>query len=359
LTPIAAPAASVGDAPPRRAAARGGIVGAAALGLVVVGASVAWIATGPGPATPTPTPPPTATRFGADAGERLVRLRDLLVRGLLSKRLPDGSWSPRGAGEGVDKALTTEATALAVAGLAAARRTGAEGKDLSDAIAGGRALLLARQTPTGSFGAPQKRNWGTEVVTLSAAVLALTLAGNGADSAALDRAGEALTHQASLGMFPGGWPRGIAVRAADALRRTGHLGALGGDLTTAVRIQDPPGPLRDARDFRVAEALARRVREGADASDPFPGEILAKCVAAGWEWGGEQTDLDSWAMMAWLAARTAGGDAWFVGVLGGLERAPDEAGAIPGEFYEYPVSRTACALLVLYEGWTPAAGNGP
>jgi hypothetical protein len=73
-------------------------------------------------------------------------------------------------------------------------------------------------------------------------------------------------------------------------------------------------------------------------------------VEARASWGEDRTDLYSWLLRAWLAARLEGGDAWFGAVLPELERAPGAEGWIPGDFYGYPASRTACALLILLEG---------
>ena len=112
-----------------------------------------------------------------------------------------------------------------------------------------------------------------------------------------------------------------------------------------------PQTQRDCHDPRVAAALAAVFRGGiGSAAAQPPSEILAACLDGPLEWGGEQTDLGSWLLRAWLAARVPGGGAWYRQALPLLEAAPDGAGVIGGHFYGNPTSRTACALLVLYEG---------
>jgi hypothetical protein len=60
--------------------------------------------------------------------------------------------------------------------------------------------------------------------------------------------------------------------------------------------------------------------------------------------------MGSWVQQAWLAARLPDGPAWFANALVELAKAPGESGAVEGDYYGDPVSRTAGLLLVLWEG---------
>jgi hypothetical protein len=130
---------------------------------------------------------------------------------------------------------------------------------------------------------------------------------------------------------------------------SGRGAAFGPEPLEAVQTREA-GSVRDARDSRVAEALARAIRGRGQPTDGYAEEILAKVVEDGVEWGEDRTDLASWCLRAWLASRVEGGDAWFRAALPALERAPAADGVIPGRYYWHPTARTAAALLILLEG---------
>jgi hypothetical protein len=347
LTPISVP-------PPR--SSRAAVAASVALAVCVAGASALVFFGEPGaPPAPTPSPTParrptgTEPRFGAGTKPRLEALRDVLARGLLERRLPDGTWKP--SQPRVEDVHVTETTALAAAGLASARWMGSKLPGLEEAIRGSKEVLLRRQAEDGSFGALKKGATRDRAYSaLSASILALALAADPADGPALDRAGEALRRQWTLGPPTDFWTRALSVQAILALVGTGHRQSLG-DEPRALINRDEPGGKVDHRDLYVAEAFCRVVR--GDDADGFPARVGAVVVESGAEWGGERTDLTSWLMRAWLCARIPGGDLWFEKALPGLEAGARPGGGLETDFYGDPVSRTGCALLLLLEGYAP------
>ncbi len=301
----------------------------------------------PGKEAARPVEPP---RFGAGTEARVAALANRLTAGLLSLGGADGRFSPRPGDQSLDPLEEVEATGMAIAGLAAAKRLGEPAPALDGAIDRACRWLGARQKEDGGFGqAMQPQNRALPVSAAGAATFGVVLAGRKADGAFLDRAAGFLRYQADAGRLPDGWTRALVAMAALGLIETGHAAGLGDDPWAVVQTRDI-GTVRDARDQRVAEALARAIRARGGAADAVPSEVLAKVVDEGFEWGGDRTDMASWAMRAWLASRTPGGDRWFVGILAPLETAPDAGGVVQGDFYGYPVSRTASALLILLEG---------
>jgi hypothetical protein len=300
-------------------------------------------------------PPDLGPPFGPGTLPRLRALRDRLVQGLLSLQAEDGGYVPDPDDPDLDAIAKTEATAMALAGLAAARLTYlGERKDttaIDAAIARAKARVLAAQTKGGDFGAPRRPSRATIVATLSAALLGLVLVSDPADADAVAAARGALASEAVLGPVQHPWPRAVAAYAALGLFATGRLTGDGVSLETLIPTGELP-KTRDAADARVVEAFVRRARRLDGGPDGFPAQIVAKSVQIGGSWGGERTDMYSWCMRAWLAARAEGGRAWFATVLPGLEAAPNDAGVVLGDLYGDPVSRTACALLILFEGWT-------
>jgi hypothetical protein len=301
-----------------------------------------------GPRRPTGKDP----RFGADLRPSAERLRDRLVSGLLSLRRPDGTWHPRPGHPLSQEVHVNEATASALAGLCAARWTGSKDPALPEAIRKARETLAARQELDGTFGAPTRAQTRDRLISaLSFAILGFALAGDPSDGPVLERAGEALRHQMALGAALDYWTRALSIQAILALVGTGHGASLGPEPRSLIDRKAPPDPPR-CRDDHVAEAFARLVRE--DVADGYPERIAALCAEPGPEWGEERTDLYAWLMRAWVAARTQdGGGDWFRKAVEALEEAPNGRGVIQGDFYGDPVSRTACALLILLEGWTP------
>jgi hypothetical protein len=214
-----------------------------------------------------------------------------------------------------------------------------------------RARLTARQSASGGFGGDSKPGRGRAASAVACAVLALSLGKDPADGPALERAAQTLVSLSEMGPLPGGWVQGFTTRAMALLVQDGRKDLLGPD-PIAVIPSRPVGLARDARDPRVSEAFASAVREALGAPpSTLPDEILAKVLDEGVEWSGAQTDVGSMTLQAWLAARRTGGNRWFAEFLPVIERAISPDGTVPGEYYGYPVSRTACALLILWEGW--------
>jgi hypothetical protein len=289
-------------------------------------------------------------RFGNDLLPLAERLRDRLVSGLLSLRRPDGTWHPSPGNPRMQEVHVNEATATALAGLCAARWIQSKDPGLADAIREARATLAARQAEDGTFGAPSRAASRDRLMSaLSFAILGFALAGDVSDAPVLERAGTALRHQLTLGPAVDYWTRALSVQAILALVGTGHGGVLGPEPRALVdRKELTTKP--QCRDDHVAEAFARLVRR--DTADGYPERIADLCADPGPEWGEERTDLYAWLMRAWVASRSEdGGREWFRKALLALEEAPSGRGVVLGEFYGDPVSRTACVLLILLEGW--------
>jgi hypothetical protein len=340
--PVLAPVAPSEPSP--RRASRWGTAFAAGLAAVVLVFSILLLR---GRIVPAHDLGPS--RFGPGTERRIDALRDRLASGLLALREPDGHWVPRRLDPSVEPVHEAEATAFGLAGLAAARRLGSRVAGIPDAIDGARAWLRKNQHPDGGFGGTVRGGRAMGILAVSTAILGWTLADDAADEDVALAAAGRLEHEVSLGELPDGWTRGVATMAILALASIGRGGAFGDDPLAAVRVR-ATGTLRDTRDPRVAEAFARIVHARGGATDAFPGEILEKAIEAKPEWGDDRTDLYSWVLRAWLASRVAGGDRWFAATLPELEKAPGPDGAIPGDFYGFPASRTACALLILLEG---------
>jgi hypothetical protein len=327
----------------RRRALRWGTPLAAGLAAVVAVGSVLLLSRGDD------VPARGPSRFGAGTEGRIEALRDRLAAGLLSLREPDGHWVPKRGDPSVEPVHEAEATAFGLAGLAAARRMGSRVPGIPAAIDAARSWLRANQHPDGGFGGTARGGRAMGILAVSTAILGWVLAADPADRDVLDAAAGRLAHEVSLGPLPAGWTRGVATMAILALAGTRRGTAFGDDPLGRIETR-AAGSVRDARDPRVAEALAQVVAARGGATDAFPREILERAIESRAEWGEDRTDLYSWVLRAWLASRIEGGNRWFEAVLPELEKAPDAAGAVPGDFYGYPASRTACALLILLEG---------
>ncbi len=299
-----------------------------------------------------PPVPEIVSAFGPGTRPRVGALRDRLVLGLLSLRTPDGDWSPRPTDVDVDPLERREVTALAVAALAAARRMGSPVPTLDEAVLSGKAeLFRLRRRGRGSEAPPVDPSRNLKIRGMACNVLAMSLANDPADAIRWPLAVAELLRLTEPGPPVAGWAHGVAARAYGEILESGRAHLLGQDPRSKVPTR-PPQAQRDCHDPRVGAALATvfRYGSGSETAGPPPGEILEACLQGPLEWGGEQTDLRSWLMRAWLGARVPGGARWFHQVLPLLEGAPDGAGIIPGAFYGDPSSRTACALLILYEG---------
>lgn len=345
---------SANAAPPaggraRRAGDLAWVAAALVLALVPVAAYAVRLAKGPAPTT-------KPWLFPAGSRGRVDALRDRVARGLLSLQLPGGGFAPPDVGvppEPIDRA---EATALGLAGLAAAERMGCGVGGLADGVRNARAALIDMQSRSGQFGVSPRGRRGVAVSALASGVLGLSLSRVGAgEEAFLEAAGRALVFQCSLGSQPGGWVHGVAVRALAQLVEDGRGAWLGEDRVAAI----PSQPIELARrviDSHVSQALALSVQTHLGAPPlPLPEAVLRRKLEEGPAWTGVESDMNSWVLDAWLAARLNGGEAWFAAALGELEKAPAESGVVEGDYYGYPVARTAGLLLILWEG----AGRRP
>ncbi len=299
------------------------------------------------------SPSEVATAFGPGTRGRVEALRDRLALGLLSLRMPESDWSPRPRDVDVDPLERREVTALSVAALAAARRLGSPVPDLDEAVLSGKAeLFRLRRRGKGSEAPVVNPSRNLSIRGMACAVIAMSLAADPADAARWPLAVDTLLRLTEPGPPVGGWAHGVAARAFGEILESGRGRLLGPEPRTKVPVRVAQSQ-RDCHDPRVASALAAVFRGGYDPAGASPSEVLSACLDAPLEWGGEQTDLRSWLMRAWLARRLPGGDRWFAEALPLLEGAVDTSGVIPGSFYGDPASRTACALLILYEGARP------
>jgi len=318
------------------------VVVAAALLAAVVG-FFAVLAAIHRPAAP-PPPPDLPPRFGPGTRERVDRLRDRAVAGLLSLRAKEGDFTTR-EGPGVDPAERKEATAFGVLGLTIARRLGSQQPGLDAALRGARSMLLRPAKAR----AGDSTSRGLRVSALATSLLALVVGGDVADRKHIEDGTVSLLALTEPGPPIQGWPQGIAARAYAAILDAGRGDLLGPDPRTVVPVWDNLGESRDGADQRVSEALALAIR-AAPGSSKVAEEIFATVDADPIEWNGEQTDLTRWTLRAFLAARVNGGESWFRRVLGPLEQAVGEGGRVEGEVYGYPVARTALVLAILWEG---------
>jgi hypothetical protein len=353
--PVLSPVAPPAPPPPRR---RPGVAVAGALAVVVAAAAALAALGREGEAPPTPE-----GRFGRGTAPRLAALRDRLAAGLLSLREEGGGWKPRVGDVAFEPVHEAQATAYGLAGLAAARRLGARAAGIAPAIEAARARLRARQRPDGGFGAGAREGRVAGLHATAMAVLAWTLASDPADAGALRAAAERLASETGAGTLPDGFPRGVVTMAVHALASHGYGAAFEADPLSTVRGRDL-GPVRDARDPRVAEALLRTLRAAGKEPGKEVLDVARKVHEDGVEWGEDRSDLSSWLLRAWLVSRTPGGERWFAAVLPSLEKAPSPEGVVLGDFYGEPVSRTSSALLILLEGaelrspFDPPAGGG-
>jgi hypothetical protein len=302
------------------------------------------------------------TTIGAAVRSRFVTipktheqvLMERLCRSLLALQLPDGDYD-RVPGEKDEdpEVKRTTATAVATVALLRARRLGADVPGLDRAIALGLDRLRLRQDPAkGGFGALpagfQTSPWPALQV-LSAALIALSMAHRPGDADAIDKGAKAYTNAVAYGADHG-WTRGLAAIAAETMFREGDGERFGVPVTELVREVREDSDRVDCGDFRLAEAIARVIRAGGGAP-PFSAEILAACLKDPEfpKWSGDSTDLQSWWLQAWLAARLPGGEEWFRRVVPAIETAIAPLGRVPRGWYADTVTQTACAVLVLAE----------
>jgi hypothetical protein len=304
-------------------------------------------------------------------GAEAARALDLLGRAagaLVEDQRADGGFDPWPDDPRRPEVQRTRATALAAAALVEALRLAPPGPS-PEALraARDRALdhLLARQEEGGGFGimpiGPIGRpdRW-PGVETLLAAVHAFVRAERPGDGVALDRAVRALAREAA-GSLRNGWVRALGAMTVDALVRANRAGALGLAPRNLIKAEEGAVP-RDCSDWRLAEAMVRLLRD-AGPGDPFPAAVLEACLAESLAWTHQFSDLQSWWMQAWLAARHPGGERWLRAALDPLEEAMGPEGRVPEGIYADGVIQTAGAVLVLAEalgaGRPPPAGRSP
>ncbi|MHC5010547.1 MAG: hypothetical protein ACYTG6_06275 [Planctomycetota bacterium] len=336
------------SAPPAAAVrrARGPIVAAVLLALLVVGASVRAALL-----DATPPPPPPGGLFGSAAAHRAEGTFRRLVEGLLSLQGEDGAFDPYPDDEGQPEVRRTGSHALAAAALARARQVGVQEQVPGLQAALDRALdvLCSRQQPGGGFGSMPRgaRNPWPGVDATSGGVLALAIAGRPGDESTLRGAVGALA-RASTYKLRDGWTRALAAIAFVTLEEEGRGPLITAPVAELVRIDEESDRI-DCTDYRLAEAIARRALALAGA---YPDRVLSACAAEPQAWSGESSDLQSWWLQAWLAARSEGGAAWFGTMLPSLEEAESSPpkGRIPQGWYADGIAQTACAILCLAEG---------
>jgi hypothetical protein len=339
--------------------ARAAVLVAAALALVAALAAVRAACFPPSP------PVVPGGWFGRERAPRAEAALDRLVRGLLSLQGEDGAFDPYADDPGQPEIRRTVSHALASAALARARELGA-GARVPELEAGlGRALdvLKARQQPGGGFGAmpPGVRNPWPAVDAIAGGLHALVVAGRPEDRPVLEAAAAALVRAATYKLRDG-WTRALVAIAVERMRSEGLLpllrgvegaagasGESGGDPVVRLVRWDPAAERLDCADYRLAEAICRLV---VGRGIGYASGVLGTCRGHPPEWTGETSDLQSWFLQAWLAARTPGGEAWFQEALPAIEEAESSppAGRIPDGWYADGIAQTACALLCLAEG---------
>lgn len=247
----------------------------------------------------------------------------------------------------------TAASALAGWALALGEGRAAASGRARAALARTRAHLVARQQGDGTLGRMPPNALGrvereAEVTALCAGVLAALGSAEVPDRLLVGRASQALPPV--LGGLRDGWQRGLAAITLEALVQHGRTGGLGPDprrLMAEGEVRREP----DCGDYRLAEALVRRLRSGDGAPDPYPGTVLAACLGREpLAYGGQTSDLRSWLLQACLVLGRPEARAWFAAALPALEEAVGAEGTVGAGLYADRVSQTACAALVLGYG---------
>jgi hypothetical protein len=280
---------------------------------------------------------------------RVDRLRDRLAAGLLSLRTRDGDYSSRPDGGDVVPVDRVEATAFGLAGLAVARRMGARAPGLDAAISAARGVLV-RGPPGGVPRGPARASPEKTARALAVSTLALSLAADPADATAVDLVAKTLVYRVTMTAIPGGWIQGVTARAFAQLVEDGREPLLGDAPLSAFpsrRVELG----RHLLDEHLSQALVEEIQRGLGAPpSALADAVWPRVLADPPVWAEEQTDLYSMTLAAWFAARRPGGEAWYRDVVPVLEAGVRDDGVIPGTYSGFPVSRTACALLILWEG---------
>ncbi len=294
----------------------------------------------------------------SEARERLARL----LEGLRSLQEADGAFALEAPADR-PSLPEPEVKRAGAAGLAAWAFVDAAklGVGLPEGLgARDRALayLVARQQADGSLGRLPPGplgivDRGPEVTALNAALLACASSKEAAQALLVGRATRALAPLLAKGELRDGWPRALTAMAVDAIVGAGRGEGLGREPRKALALgatREEP----DCGDYRLAEAIVRSMRGETLTEDPYPEAVLSACLTRETPvWSGQTTDLRSWLLQAWLAARSPQGPAWFAAALDALEEALGPAGLVPGGIYADRVTQSACAALVICFGLRP------
>lgn len=329
--------------------ARAWLPGLCALLLAAVACMAAWHAG----RTQDPVHP---TRAGFAPGQ-VAEARALLARvleALAGLQDPDGGFAVDRPEERPvpppPELKRTAASALAAWALALGEERAAASERARAALVRARALLVARQQGDGTLGQMPPNALGrvepeAELTALCGAILACLGAQDVPEQVLVGRASQALPPV--LGGLRDGWQRGLAAVALEALVEAGRTGGLGPDprrLLAGGEVRREP----DCGDYRLAEALVRRLRSGDAAPDAYPAAVLGACLAREpLAYGGQTTDLRSWLLQACLARGRSEARAWFEAALPALQEAVGPDGLVTASLYADRVSQTACAALVL------------
>jgi hypothetical protein len=304
-------------------------------------------------------PPPREPAIPAGDRERARALAARVASALIALQKEDGTFDRAPGDEDRDpEARRVASAALAAAALARARDLGIGGEPVSAALARALDRLKAGQVQDqpgrvkgGAFAAMEtgvRADPRPSLEATSAAVMALALAGRPEDEASLRRGLDAFRRAVAYGAFQG-WTRALAALAVDTVVARGRAGWF--ERPVADLVAQGPVDRVDCGDYRLAEAIVRRIRTGPD-GDPLVGQVFAACVEDPDHprWAGESTPVDSWYLQAWLAARSPGGAEWFRRAVPALEKGIGPTGRLPESVYADVVTQNACALLVLAEG---------
>ena len=155
-----------------------------------------------------------------------------------------------------------------------------------------------------------------------------------------------------------GWAHGVAARAFGEILESGRGDLLGADPVQGAgpRASRPSGTAMTPASRPPSRPCSAggRIRGGAASPGRDPRGVPRRPPRV----GGRADRPGLLAPPGVARGPGPGGDAWFRQALPLLEKAPDGAGVIEGDYYGDPVSRTACALLVLCEGSRTSPTHG-
>ena len=314
------------------------------------------------------TEPALDTRTdGLYEGDLVSRARALagrLTAALLSMQQEDGSFRAPGDAPRTDvERVSASAVATAVLARAERLQVAPDAAFLKSGVRLGTKFLSGEIAEDGAVGrVPDTLETHVDrVIATAASLMAFVTVG---DKLSLDAARTTAPGLAALrgDGYRGGWTRALVAISVDVVWRENRQAlfpAEGGRPSRLVKGREV-GARRDLGDLRVAEAMVRQVliadqssdSLGTGVIDSFPGEILALALESPPLWEGENTDMPSWWMRAWLVSRAPEGGEWFAAMVESLEtEGLEEDGHIAGGFYSDALMQTACALGALLEGF--------